>query len=49
MLKNGIRKLVTLTAILACVSLMMVATGCDQSAQDELSKVQSRAAFPRIF
>ena len=49
MLRNTLRKLTVLTAILGCVSLLAITTGCDESLSNADVKVQQRAAWPLFW
>ena len=46
MLRNTLRKLTVLTAILGCFSFLAITTGCDESLSNADIKVQERAAWP---
>ncbi len=49
MLRNTLRKLAVLTAILGCASFLTATTGCDESLSNADVKVQERAAWPLFW
>ena len=54
MFRNGLRRLMALTVMLGCFSVLAVNTGCDErSAFEQLTqteqKVQGRAAWPLFW
>lgn len=49
MLRSGYRRFVTLTAILGCLSLLAINTGCEDATDIAQIKVQERAAWPLFW